>query len=100
MVKVPRIDEYYDMESEEEKNLTIAADMNELSYTEKILSIDDKASTGKVEFNLVNVCKNKNYAGESVRRNNDGQGHIIFNSNYVAFKIVIKNNLSSIMWIL
>jgi predicted Fe-Mo cluster-binding NifX family protein len=32
-VKVPRIDENYDMESEEGKKLTIAADMNELAYT-------------------------------------------------------------------
>jgi hypothetical protein len=32
-VKVPRTDEDYDMESEEGKKLTIAADMNELAYT-------------------------------------------------------------------
>jgi hypothetical protein len=30
-VKVPRTDEEYDMESEEGKKLTIAADMNELA---------------------------------------------------------------------
>jgi tellurite resistance-related uncharacterized protein len=35
-VKVPRTDEDYDMESEEGKKLTIAADMNELAYTELI----------------------------------------------------------------
>jgi tellurite resistance-related uncharacterized protein len=52
-VKLPKIDEDYDMESEEEKTLTIAADMNELAYTELILSIDDKTSGGKVTFNLV-----------------------------------------------
>jgi hypothetical protein len=31
-VKVPRTDEDYDMESEEGKKSTIAADMNELAY--------------------------------------------------------------------
>jgi tellurite resistance-related uncharacterized protein len=61
-VKVPRTDEEYDMESEEEKNLTISADMNELAYTELILSIDDKTSSWKVVFNLVKGHKNKDYA--------------------------------------
>jgi hypothetical protein len=46
-VKVPRTDEDYDMESEEGKKLTIAEDMNELAYTELVLSIDDKKSSGK-----------------------------------------------------
>jgi hypothetical protein len=61
-VKVSRTDEEYDMGSEEGKKLTIAADMNELAYTELILSIDDKTSRGKVAFNLVKGCKNKDYA--------------------------------------
>jgi hypothetical protein len=61
-VNVPRTNEDYDMESEEGKKLTIAADMNELTYTELILSIDDKTSNGKVAFNLVRGCKNKDYA--------------------------------------
>jgi hypothetical protein len=52
-VKVPRTDEDFDMESEEGKKLTIAVDMNELAYTELILSIDDKTSSAKVAFNLV-----------------------------------------------
>jgi hypothetical protein len=61
-VKVPRTDEDYDMESEEGKKLTIAADMNELAYTELILSIDDKTNSGKLALNLVKGCKNKDYA--------------------------------------
>jgi hypothetical protein len=61
-VKVPRIDEDYDMESEEGKTLTIAADMNESAYTELIFLIDDKTSSGKVPFNLMKGCKNKGYA--------------------------------------
>jgi tellurite resistance-related uncharacterized protein len=61
-VKVPTTDEGYDIESEEGKKLTIAADMNELVCTELILLIDDKTSSGKVAFNLVKGCKNKDYA--------------------------------------
>jgi hypothetical protein len=61
-VKVPRTDEDYDTESEEGKKLTIAADMNELAYTDLILLIGDKRSSGKVAFNLVKGCKNKYYA--------------------------------------
>jgi hypothetical protein len=60
-VKVPSIDEDYDMESEEGKKLNIAADMNELAYTELILSIDDKTSIRKVPCNLVKGCKKKDY---------------------------------------
>jgi hypothetical protein len=61
-VKVPRTDEDYDMESEEGKKLAIAADMSEVVYTELILSIDDKTGSGKVAFDLVKGCKNKDYA--------------------------------------
>jgi hypothetical protein len=61
-VKVPRTDEDYDMNSEEGKELTIAADMNELAYIKLILSIDDKTSSGKVAFNIIKGCKNKDYA--------------------------------------
>jgi hypothetical protein len=62
-VKVPRTDKDYDMESEEGKKLTITEDMNELAYTELILSIDDKTSSEKVAINLVKGYKNKDYAG-------------------------------------
>jgi hypothetical protein len=61
-VKVPRTDEDYDMESQEVKKLTIASEMNELACTELILSIYDKTSSGKVTFNLVKGCKNKDFA--------------------------------------
>jgi hypothetical protein len=52
-IKVPRTDEDYDMKPEEGKKLKIDADMNELSYTKLILSIDVKKISGKVAFNLV-----------------------------------------------
>jgi hypothetical protein len=65
-VNAPRADEDYDMESEEGKKLTVAADMNELAYTELILSSDDKTSSGNVTYNLVKGCKNKDYANGNV----------------------------------
>jgi hypothetical protein len=36
--------------------------MNELAYTELIFSVDDKTRSGKLAFNLVKRCKNKDYA--------------------------------------
>jgi hypothetical protein len=54
-------DEDYEVDTEEGKKLRIAADMNEIAYTELILSIDDKTSNGKVAFNLVKGYKNKEY---------------------------------------
>jgi hypothetical protein len=53
------------MESEEGKKITIAADMNELAYTEIILLIDDKTSNGKAAFNLMKSCNNKDYTDGS-----------------------------------
>jgi hypothetical protein len=50
------------MELEVGKKLTTAADMNELAYTELILSINDKTISGKMAFNLVKGCKNKFHA--------------------------------------
>jgi hypothetical protein len=55
-VKIPRTDEDYDVESEEGKKLTSAADMNELTYNELILLIYDNTGNGKVAFNLVKGC--------------------------------------------
>jgi hypothetical protein len=37
------------------------SDLNELAYTKLILSIDVGTSSGKVAFNMVNGCKNKDY---------------------------------------
>jgi len=59
--RIPKTDEDYKMDTEEGKRLMIAADLNELAYTELILSIDDKTSNGKVAFNLVKGCKNKDF---------------------------------------
>jgi hypothetical protein len=60
--KFPKTDEDYDLESEEGKKLSIAPEANELAYSKIILSIDNKSSNGKVVFNLLKGCKNKDYA--------------------------------------
>jgi hypothetical protein len=39
--------------------------LNEISYTELILSIDVKASHGKIAFNIVKGCKSKDYLDEN-----------------------------------
>jgi hypothetical protein len=52
-VRIPMTDEDYEVDTEEGMKLRIAADINELAYTELILSIDYKTSNGKVAFNLV-----------------------------------------------
>jgi hypothetical protein len=49
------------MESEEGKNLIIAADMKELAYNELILLIDGKSSSTKVVYNFVKGCMNIYY---------------------------------------
>jgi hypothetical protein len=46
-VKISKTDEDYDMESEEGKKLTIAADMNELAYTELICQLMTRQAVGK-----------------------------------------------------
>jgi hypothetical protein len=61
-LRIPMTDEDYEVDTEEGKKLRIAADMNELTYTELILSIDDKTSNEKMAFNLVKGSKNKDYA--------------------------------------
>jgi hypothetical protein len=52
-MRPPKSDEDYEMDLE---------DKNEMSYTELILSIDDKISNEKMAFNEVKSCKNKDNA--------------------------------------
>jgi hypothetical protein len=54
-------DEVFDVDSEEGKKKMIIADLNELAYTELILSINKETSSGKVACNLVKDFKSKNY---------------------------------------
>jgi hypothetical protein len=53
---IPKTDEAFNVESEEGKKMMMAADLSELAYTEVILFLEDKTSSGKVAFNLVKAC--------------------------------------------
>jgi hypothetical protein len=64
-VRIPLTDKDYKVDTEDGKKLIIVSEMNELAYTELMLSIDDKTSNGKMAFNLVKGCKNKAYADDN-----------------------------------
>jgi hypothetical protein len=55
-------DEKFDEGTESGKKKSIAIEMNEIAYTELILSIDVKTSSGKCAFNLIKGCKSKDYS--------------------------------------
>jgi hypothetical protein len=59
-VSIPKVDEEIDETSEIGKKKSIIIELNEIAYTELILSIDVKAS-GKVAFNIIRGCKTKDY---------------------------------------
>jgi hypothetical protein len=60
-LSIPTVDEKFDEENESGKKKSIAIEMNEIAYTELILSIYVKTSSEKVAFNLIKVCKSKDY---------------------------------------
>ena len=43
------------------KKMSKIIELNEIAYTELILSIDVKSSNGKIAFNLIKGCKSKDY---------------------------------------
>jgi hypothetical protein len=49
-----------------QKKKSIAIELNEIAYTELILSIDVKTSSGKIAFNLTKGCKSKDYSDGNV----------------------------------
>jgi hypothetical protein len=60
-LSIPMVDEKFDEGTESGKKNPIAIEMNEIAYTELILSIDVKTNSGKVAFNLIKGCKSKDY---------------------------------------
>jgi hypothetical protein len=53
------VDEEIYETSEIGKKKSMIIELDEIVYTELILSIDVKASSGKVAFNIIRVCKTK-----------------------------------------
>ena len=60
-LSIPKSDEVFDEVSDEGKKKAKIIELNEIAYTELILSIDVKNSSGKIAFNLVKGCKSKDY---------------------------------------
>jgi hypothetical protein len=58
---IPKVDEDIDETSDIGKKKSIIIKLNEIAYTELILSIDLKTSSGKVAFNITRGCKTKDY---------------------------------------
>jgi hypothetical protein len=55
-ITIPKNNDEINEKKDEGKSIS---DFNELAFTELILSIDIRTSSGKVAFNVVKGCKNK-----------------------------------------
>jgi hypothetical protein len=60
-VSIPKVYEEIDETSDIAKKKSIIMKLNEIAYTELILSIDVKASSVKVAFNIIRGYKTKDY---------------------------------------
>jgi gag-polypeptide of LTR copia-type len=60
-LSIPKADEDFDEVSDLGKKMSRSIELNEITYTELILSIDVKTSSGKIAFNIVKGCKSKDY---------------------------------------
>jgi hypothetical protein len=60
------VDENIDETSDIGKKKSITIELNEIAYTEFILLIDVKASSGKVAFNIIRKFKTKDYSDGNV----------------------------------
>jgi gag-polypeptide of LTR copia-type len=60
-LSIPKEDDVFDEILEEGKKMMKVIELNEIAYTELILSLDVKASNGKIAFNIVKRCKTKDY---------------------------------------
>jgi hypothetical protein len=58
-VEIPSSWDVIDEKTEEGKKLLQIADLNEIAFTELILSIDVSHSNGKIVFGIVKSCKSK-----------------------------------------
>jgi hypothetical protein len=68
-LSIPKVDEEIDETSDIGKKKSIIIELNEIACTELILSIDVKANSAKVAFNIIREFKTKDYP--------DGNGAIV-----------------------
>jgi hypothetical protein len=60
-LSIPKVDEEIDETSDIGKQKSFIIELNDIAYNELILSIDVKASSVKVAFNIIRGCKTKDY---------------------------------------
>ena len=60
-LQIPKSSEELDEKTEEGRKLLRNADLNELAFTELIISIDVSSSNGKITFGIIKSCKTKDY---------------------------------------
>jgi hypothetical protein len=60
-VEIPTSLDVIDEKTEKGKKLLRIADLNEIAFTEIILSIDVSNSNGKIAFGIVKSCKSKEF---------------------------------------
>jgi hypothetical protein len=60
-VLIPKSSELLDEKKDEGKRILRIIDLNEMAFTELVLSIDLSSSSGKIAFGIVKSCKAKDY---------------------------------------
>jgi hypothetical protein len=60
-LQIPKTSEELEEKSEEGRRMMESADLNELAFTELILSIDVSHSSGKIAFGILKSCKTKDH---------------------------------------
>jgi hypothetical protein len=60
-VLIPKSSEVFDEKTDEGKRMLRIIDLNEIAFTEPVLSIDVSISSGKIAFRIVKSCKTKDY---------------------------------------
>jgi hypothetical protein len=60
-IEIPTSLDLFDKKTKEEKRLLCITDLNEIAFTELILSIDMNNSKGKIAFGIVKSCKSKEF---------------------------------------
>ena len=64
-LQIPKSSEEFEEKTEEGRKLLKNADLDELAFTELILSIDVSSSSGKIAFGILKSCKTKDYEDEN-----------------------------------
>ena len=65
-LEIPKPDEEINKKTDDCKKRLRIIDLNGLSYTELIISIGVRSSSGKVAFSRVKGCKSKDYADGNI----------------------------------